>query len=101
MYSGTNDFAIESIVSSTYNATQADYLMNSAKNVLPTEEYNRIINILAFSKSISKSITADTLQYMILDILSKYSFQLEKEFELFFAFARDSVLVNSFSFSEK
>tara|TARA_B100000945_G_scaffold263223_1_gene221972 strand:+ start:2147 stop:2461 length:315 start_codon:yes stop_codon:yes gene_type:complete len=83
-----NDF-MKSTVLHTYRDTQADNLINNARNVLPTEEYNRMIKILEFSTS--NKVRASVGEYMILDILSKHSLQLKEEFEFFFACSKDTV----------
>tara|TARA_B100001769_G_C21653420_1_gene363654 strand:+ start:69 stop:347 length:279 start_codon:yes stop_codon:yes gene_type:complete len=78
----------ESIVH-TYNAIQADNLIKLAHKLLPVEEYKRMLNILQFSTSLNAAITPSVAEYMILDLLSKHNTQIQKEFEMFFAFTKN------------
>lgn len=77
---------IKQHISYSYDAMQADILIRKAKDILPTEEYKRLILILQWS--VSNLIRPSVGEYMILDLLSKYELAIQKEFEMFFVFTK-------------
>jgi hypothetical protein len=80
-----NHSAINEHVSSVYNAIQAETLLQKTRTILRTEDYERLCFLLHWFV-----INPSVAEHTILQLLSTYNVYLEKEFEMFFSFTRNS-----------